>query len=195
MEKICIVKLRKQLSNPVDGLPRHPPGAPAGEGGVAPLTDLSGAPPAQGADRTAGSGNAADRKLAVILTPDQVKGLKTDPHLASLLHEEAQALPGRLESRDGGMTLQLELPPLPPVRMLKLAEVCRMLQVSRGYLNRLLAGGMLRSYRFGRLRRVMLDDVLSYLASHQDWPTAGKPAAKNHPSPDGMARTFAIKEG
>lgn len=50
-------------------------------------------------------------------------------------------------------------------RLLSGEEVCRILQVSRSFLKRLAARGDLRSYKIGRLRRFLLEDVLEYLGS------------------------------
>jgi len=50
-------------------------------------------------------------------------------------------------------------------RLLSGKEVCRILQVSRSFLKRLTAGGDLKSYKIGRLRRFLLEDVLEYLGS------------------------------
>jgi excisionase family DNA binding protein len=119
---------------------------------------------------TDGATDAAAKKVSLTLTQDQMKTLRFDPHMASLLYETNQAVSGRVEHGDGEMTIQLELPSLPPVRLLKLDEVSRMLQVSKGCLHRILTEGKLRSYKIGRLRRVMLDDILSYLQSQQEWP-------------------------
>jgi len=64
-------------------------------------------------------------------------------------------------------------------RLLDGREVCRILQVSRSFLKRLTARGELKSYKIGRLRRFLLEDVLEYLGSRGIFadgnPSTGKP--------------------
>ena len=43
-----------------------------------------------------------------------------------------------------------------------------MLRISKSYLSKAVKEGNVKSYKFGRLRRFMLDDILSYLADHQE---------------------------
>lgn len=45
-----------------------------------------------------------------------------------------------------------------------------MLQIGKGTVNRWIREGALKCYRFGRLRRLLLDDVLSYLEAHMEAP-------------------------
>jgi excisionase family DNA binding protein len=146
MEKICIVKLRKNFGTRL-------------------------AQEAQEREETADDNrDAAARRVALTLTTDQTRILQSDPHMASLLYEKSLNVSGKVGHCQAELTIQLELPPLPPVRLLKLGEVTRMLRISRSSLQRILHEGELHSYKLGRLRRVMLDDVLSYLESHQESP-------------------------
>ena len=50
------------------------------------------------------------------------------------------------------------------LRMLTAGDVCRMLHVSRSFLARLVTEGRIKSYKFGRLRRFLLQDLLDYLS-------------------------------
>ncbi len=169
MEKICIVKLRKNFRTSLA------PEANAREGTVG------------------GHGDSAGMRVSVTLTGDQTRALKSNPHLASLLYEKPHALPGKMGHGEAEMTIHLELPSLPPVRLLKLGEVTRMLRISRSSLHRILNEGTMKSYKLGRLRRLMLDDVLSYLASHQESPVEQR-AEKAITSRSGMVQPYAIKE-
>ena len=200
MEKICIVKLRKHFTNHIEGLHLRRQGEQMDEMGIfkAPFVSASEtqltreAHESEGA--TDGNRNAAGRRLSLTLTPDQMRTLKSDPHMASLLYEKAHEISGRVGHRNAGMIIQLELPSLPPVRLLKVDEVTRMLRVSRSSFQRILNEGKLKSYKLGRLRRVMLDDILSYLESHQELPPIKQRAAKAKASQNGMAQPYAIKE-
>lgn len=51
-----------------------------------------------------------------------------------------------------------------PQKMLTCKDICRMLQVSRHTLDKLVKSGQIRSYRIGRLRRFSTENVMNYLA-------------------------------
>lgn len=178
MEKICIVKLRKKLTNPTDVDPEYGQGPNAGSGtllkGVS-LADIDALPKPEapaGSSEDPGKMLAADGTVSLPLTRDQIRSLQANPRMASLM---GTASAGRIEafsSRDEAVVVMLELPAQPPVRLLKVEEVTRMLRVSKGYLNKIISQGELRSYRFGRhgrLRRIMLEDVLSYLEDNREF--------------------------
>jgi len=193
MEKICIVKLRKHLTNHMEDLHLRRQGERMDERGIfsAPLASGSDAqlPHEAHEIEVAANGHrdATDKRVSLTLTQDQMRTLQFDPHMASLLYEKTHEVSGRMEHCDGEMTIQLELPSLPPVRLLKLDEVTRMLQISRSCLQRILNEGKLKSYKIGRLRRVMLDDLLSYLQSQQELPsiTTTDRKSKEIPKRDG----------
>ncbi|MDA8126975.1 MAG: helix-turn-helix domain-containing protein [Deltaproteobacteria bacterium] len=182
MEKICIVKLRKQAPNQLGGLYPVRPGEASGENRIGnapflPPAETQPVPATQGSEGSADNRrDAAGPRLSLTLTQEQMRALKLDPYAASLLYEKAQGVSGKVGQRDEEMVIHLELPSLPPVRFLKLSEVAQMLRVSRGFLNRILSEGKLNSYKFGKLRRVMLDELLSYLESHQEAPGHEEPA-------------------
>ena len=56
----------------------------------------------------------------------------------------------------------------PPPDLLTIAQLMEMLHVSRATINRILQRGELRSLRLsGRLRRVVLTDLLDWLSRHR----------------------------
>jgi excisionase family DNA binding protein len=174
MEKICIVKLRKKLTNPANAYPDHRQWHPAGPDARGNGLSLSDIRDRCRPDVTAGSSenpvrtDAADRAVSLPLTRDQVRALQSHPCMASLRGAACAKTCAAIRRSDEAVVIQLELPALPPVRLLKPDEVTQMLRVSRSYLHRILSEGQLKSYKFGRLRRIMLDDVLSYLEAHQE---------------------------
>jgi excisionase family DNA binding protein len=48
--------------------------------------------------------------------------------------------------------------------MLKMSEICEILQVSKNTLGKLLRDGVVKSYKIGRLRRFAAEDLMEYLA-------------------------------
>ncbi len=178
MEKICIVKLRKKLTNPIDVDPECGQGPNAGSGPLMKGLSLANTNTLPKPEAYAGSSDdpdsihAVDETVSLLLTRDQIRSLQTNPRMASLM---GTASAGRIEafsSRDEAVVVMLELPALSPVRLLKVDEVTRMLRVSKGYLYKIIKQGELRSYRFGRhgrLQRIMLEDVLSYLEDNREF--------------------------
>jgi len=58
------------------------------------------------------------------------------------------------------------------VRMLSSKDVCIMLKISRRFLTKLVSSGKIDSYKIGRLRRFLLDDILTYLGENKEAPKA-----------------------
>lgn len=54
------------------------------------------------------------------------------------------------------------------VRLLKVDQVCEMLQVSRRFLSNLVKSKKIKSYKMGGLRRFSFDDILMFLAESED---------------------------
>ncbi|MBP1732865.1 MAG: Helix-turn-helix domain, partial [Deltaproteobacteria bacterium] len=54
-------------------------------------------------------------------------------------------------------------------KMLTIQDVGAMLQVSKGFVSRLVKSGELKSYKIGRLRRFSLEDVLSLLSDSKEF--------------------------
>jgi len=48
-------------------------------------------------------------------------------------------------------------------------QVCQMLQVSRSFLQKLVHENKIKSYKLGRMRRFLLEDILEYLSSEVDF--------------------------
>ena len=189
MEKICIVKLRKKMGSTA------PP--PDGFGQAFPAAEDDPPPgPHGGEDATdggAGPQDASPRTFCLTLTPEQTRSLRSEPRLISSLGDRPADRLQAVRSPDERLIIQLKFEsatPLrliiqlkfesaTPLRLLKIDEVVEMLRIGRGYVHKLIREGKLKSYRFGRLRRVLLDDVLSFLEENREGrrsPPADPPA-------------------
>ena len=131
---------------------------------VAPLTDNDILP-----HETAQVVSLADNKPAVPgetvslkLTQEQIKTIRSNSNLMSVFNGELTG-GAELNYRDEPITIKFEFEPLAPVRLLMSEEVVQMLRISNGYLNTIVRDGKLKSYKIGKGRRYMLEDVLSYL--------------------------------
>jgi hypothetical protein len=131
---------------------------------IAPLTDSDMIP-----HETAKVVSLADNEAAVPgetvslkLTQEQIKTIRSNSSLMSVFNGE---LTGgvELKYREDPITIKFEFEPLAPVRLLMSEEVEQMLRISNGYLKTIVRDGKLKSYKIGKGRRYMLEDVLSYL--------------------------------
>jgi excisionase family DNA binding protein len=84
-------------------------------------------------------------------------GMKKDPSLDITL------------SDDGYLSLNFHYNESLLLRMLSSNQVCQMLQISRSFLQKLVHEKKLNSYKLGRLRRFLLEDILEYLSSDTEF--------------------------
>jgi excisionase family DNA binding protein len=180
MDKICIVKLRKKMTDPA--MLRHEcgQGNQPGEG-----QGVSGPPvPAhedpglcEARDRkgnTEKDNGSPDRTVSLMLTPEQMRVLQSNPSLLSFLNGAAARGSSTPLQVDETIVFKFAFEPPPPVRLLKMGEVIELLRISKGYLRKIVRQGELKSYKIGRLRRIMFDDILSYLEDSQEVAGAGQ---------------------
>jgi excisionase family DNA binding protein len=176
MEKICIVKLRKTMASALCVEEEYGKGSHAGAGRMS--TGLSSPVIGNGnrgmreehagSDSADGEGEAAEKSIALALTPEQMRVLRSNPRLSPFL---GGAFAGGWEStrgRDEKVIIKFEFDSMPPMRLLKVEEAVHILRVSRSYLGKIIRQGGLKSYKFGRLRRILFGDVLSYLEDHRE---------------------------
>ncbi len=76
---------------------------------------------------------------------------------------------GRFQELYGGSNapvfLNVHLDATLPTRLLKTEDVCKLLQVSKQTVERLVRAGTIRSHKVGRLRRFSPQDILEFLSS------------------------------
>jgi excisionase family DNA binding protein len=91
--------------------------------------------------------------------------------------DDAGQFPGRIidkaaadaeRDNEGRIMINLHLKYAYGRQMLTGQAVSGMLQVSRGMLSRLVKDGKVRSYKIGRLRRFLLEDILAYISQNSD---------------------------
>ncbi len=192
MEKICIAKLRRSMT-----YPGHPDEAFGHENRAGEEKRSTGCSFAA----FDGSGSAESRAAAaegetvsLPLTREQMNKLQSNQRLAALLMGARAEGAAVMHHRDAPVIIKFEFEPMPPVRLLKVEEVLQMLRISKGSLNRIIREGQLKSYKFGRLRRIMLGDVLSYLEDHREVPAAGARTSEPKPAAAVCMQQSRIKE-
>lgn len=167
MDKICIVKRRKEtgelayqetagVDEPIVDQPQ------LANVSCSFVTGSSGVH-IQDALPSAMPGNI-DQKLSVQLNPLNPRGLE-------------QCGPNMITgNQEGKFMFNFLFKQVHDIRMLSPKDVCIMLKISPRFLSKLVTTGKIDSYKLGRLRRFLLDDILTYLAENKEMPiTAGPP--------------------
>ncbi|HEY3275273.1 MAG TPA: helix-turn-helix domain-containing protein [Syntrophorhabdaceae bacterium] len=168
MEKICIVKRRRRDLFPVPDRMEE-----RGERifGLVPPSDA----PMEKESRESG------RVISMELTPEQSEAIGSRIDLA---HGKAFVLNlERAEPERGHMVFSFRLSPFYGGRMLSPGEVCAMLRISRSSLAKLVKNRKIDSYRIGRLRRFLFEDVLHYLGHSREFQGDG---TRTGPMTDGQ---------
>jgi excisionase family DNA binding protein len=75
---------------------------------------------------------------------------------------------------DGRIVFNFRLKTDETLKMLTVSQVGQMLQISKSFLIRLVKEKKIKSYKFGRLRRFLLSDVIDYLAHSEDAVVSSK---------------------
>jgi excisionase family DNA binding protein len=112
---------------------------------------------------------ASGQMVRILLTPEQCRIMNQGDAEGSLFGRivgDASADVGRDE--EGRIVLNLHLKYAYGTRMLTGPAVGEMLQISRGMVARLVRDGRLKSYKIGRLRRFLLEDVLEYISRNTE---------------------------
>ncbi|MBN2515355.1 MAG: helix-turn-helix domain-containing protein [Deltaproteobacteria bacterium] len=104
------------------------------------------------------------------LTPEQSNLFQSSMFMQNISHEfPSNAALDVEQHRDGRISLNFYFEAVHALRLLKPTHVCQMLQVSKSYLRKLVKTRRMRSYKMGRLRRFLLDDVIEYLAQTEEF--------------------------
>ena len=191
MEKICIAKLRQRMAYP--GHRDKAFGQETRSGEERRLTGCS----FEAYDENDNAGrktDTADRTISLLLTQEQMGTLRSNRHLASLLSGEHAKGFAAMQHRDEPIVIKFEFESIPPVRFMKVEEVIQMLRISKSNLNRIVKEGKLKSYKFGRLRRIMLTDILSYLEDHREVTATRPQTSESKPSNAISVQQSLIKE-
>ncbi len=173
MEKICIVRRRKDIQRLGAGPGYHP-----GER-IPPNRNLGVvASPALVDDRDARTMRLSvdampeDRKEAISfnLTPEQSALIQSSTFSRYLRNGMSRGAAINVQQReDGQISLNFFFDRANALRLLKAQHVCEMLQISKSFLGKLTQTKELKSYKIGGLRRYALEDILDFL-SRSEYP-------------------------
>jgi excisionase family DNA binding protein len=107
--------------------------------------------------------------ISIIMTNEQSSMLQLSEYIRDLLSGRRNDPSLYLNrSPDGRIIFNFCLHESLTVRMLRFDQVCQMLQISRSFLQKLVHEKTLKSYKLGRLRRFVMEDILDYLISNEE---------------------------
>jgi len=104
--------------------------------------------------------------ISITMTKEQSDLLQQSEYIKDLLSgtKSDPALDIKITS-DGRLSLNYRFNDSLILRMLAPNQVCQMLQVSRSFLQKLIHENKIKSYKLGRMRRFLLEDILEYLSN------------------------------
>jgi excisionase family DNA binding protein len=107
--------------------------------------------------------------ISVNLTPEQYDLVKSNRYVKYFLNGDTNGVSLDIQKHtEGQIVFNFQFKKVDIVRMLKAKHVCQMLQISNSMLMSLVKSKKIRSYKVGRLRRFLLQDVLDYLSRSEE---------------------------
>lgn len=108
--------------------------------------------------------------ISIIMTREQSELLQQSEYIKELLSGKKSdpALDIKI-TPDGRLSLNYRFNDSLLIRMLAPNQVCQMLQVSRSFLQKLIHENKIKSYKLGRMRRFLLEDILEYLSNDTEF--------------------------
>ncbi|HEX2966900.1 MAG TPA: helix-turn-helix domain-containing protein [Syntrophorhabdaceae bacterium] len=103
--------------------------------------------------------------FSIELTPQQAKVVQSMNCIRDLLSGKHHGVKMSMEKTEDGKTaFNFHFKPVYTTRMLNAQDVAIMLQISKSMLYKLVKDKELKSYKVGKLRRFLLEDVVGYLS-------------------------------
>jgi excisionase family DNA binding protein len=173
MEKICIVKRREQYSQI-----RNKPAIYEESGSSLESEDVTLNIKRENKKLSIGqslsglSNSDSANEVSITMTPEQSNMLQESAYVKKILAGTVKDRAFTIQQTPAGQIV-LNFHPRAAVnlRMLRTDQVCSMLQISRSLLMRLIHENKIKSYKIGRLRRFLLEDILEYLLSNEEFST------------------------
>jgi excisionase family DNA binding protein len=103
--------------------------------------------------------------FSIQLSPQQSEIVQSMNCIKDLLSGKHHGVKMSMEqTADGSTAFNFHFKPVYTTRMLNLSDVSTMLQISKSMLYRLVKEKEIKSYKIGKLRRFLLEDVVDYLS-------------------------------
>ena len=120
-------------------------------------------------DVTTFAEKSENQDIAINLTPEQYNLIKSSQYVKYFLEGESRGVSLDVQKDlEGRIVFKFQFKKADTVKMLKTKHVCQMLQVSESLLVKLIRAKEIRSYKIGRLRRFLLEDILDYFSKSEE---------------------------
>ncbi len=106
--------------------------------------------------------------VCITMTGEQSKMLQNSEYIKKLIEGDLTDPALNLTLNAAGQVVLRFSITEPCLRMIRCDQVCQMLKISRSFLQKLIHDHNIKSYKIGRLRRFVMEDILDYLISHED---------------------------
>jgi excisionase family DNA binding protein len=108
--------------------------------------------------------------ISIIMTKEQSILLQQSEYIKELLSGTKSDPSFDIKlTPDGQLAINFRFNDSLMLRMLAPNQVCQMLQVSRSFLQKLIHENKIKSYKLGRMRRFLLEDILEYLSNDAEF--------------------------
>ena len=113
--------------------------------------------------------------ISILMTKEQSELLQQSEYIKELLSgtKNDPSFDIKLNT-DGQLAINFRFNDSLLLRMLAPNQVCQMLQVSRSFLQKLIHEKKINSYKLGRMRRFLLEDILEYLSNDAEFAQLSK---------------------
>ncbi len=110
----------------------------------------------------------AGHVISITMTEEQSIMLNKCDYIRELLTQTKidPALDAKINA-EGKIVLNFHFNDSMSLRMLRCDHVCQMLQISRSFLQKLIHESKIKSYKIGKLRRFLLEDILEFLLNKE----------------------------
>ncbi len=106
--------------------------------------------------------------LSFNLTPEQCELIQSSKFIQYLSGGISSGTAINVKQEENGqISLNFHFDRVNTLRMLKTEQVCEMLQISKSLLMKLIKTRKVKSYKLGRVRRFLLEDILEYLTRNE----------------------------
>ncbi len=108
--------------------------------------------------------------ISIIMTKEQSTLLQQSEYIKELLNGTKSDPSFDIKlTPEGQLSVNFRFNDSLLLRMLAPNQVCQMLQVSRSFLQKLIHEKKINSYKLGRMRRFLLEDILEYLSNDAEF--------------------------
>lgn len=106
--------------------------------------------------------------MCITMTPEQSNMLQNSDYIKKLLAGSLTDPALDVQCNNEGQIVLRFSVSESCLRMIRCDQVCQMIGISRSFLNKLIHDKTIKSYKLGRLRRFLMEDIINYIISSEE---------------------------